>query len=110
MANVHQTKSKKYVESPRIILHLVHQKIFVFFSLIMVYFWPKFAPNKSVVYIYMSMCKVIRTYQVFSEKDCGPRSTIFGTIALDPLYFEAHIFSYPLDTPYMSKKSPNVLF
>ena len=44
----------------------------------------------------------------FSEekKDCGalggPRSAIFGTIALDPLYFEVHIFSDPPDPHYMS--------
>ena len=35
----------------------------------------------------------------------GPTSAIFGTITLDPLYFEGHIFSDPLDPPYMSKNA-----
>ena len=45
---------------------------------------------------YMSRCKTIRTYWFLSfwKEYCrdqgGPRSAIFGTIALDPLHFEVH--------------------
>jgi len=40
----------------------------------------------------------------------GPISTIFATITLDPLYFEVHIFSDPLDPPYMSKNAKMCYF
>ena len=40
----------------------------------------------------------------------GPISAIFATITLDPLYFEVHIFSDPLDPPYMSKNAKMCYF
>ena len=36
----------------------------------------------------------------------GPKSTIFDTDDVDPLYFEVSIVSAPPDPPYMSKMSP----
>ena len=36
----------------------------------------------------------------------GPTSAIFGTITLDPLYFEVHIFLGPPDPSYMCLKIP----
>ena len=40
----------------------------------------------------------------------GPTSAIFGTITLDPLYFEGHIFSGHPTPPIMSKNSKMCYF
>ena len=52
---------------------------------------------------------------VFSEKNNfsapgGPKSTIFGTDDVDPLYFEVSIVSAPSDPPYMSKNGKMCYF
>ena len=59
--------------------------------------------------------KLFRYSDFFSEKNyCGapggPISAILATITLDPLYFEVHIFSDPLDPPYMSKNAKMCYF
>ena len=40
----------------------------------------------------------------------GPKSVIFDTIDLDPLYFEVGIFLGPPDPPYMSKNAQMCYF
>ena len=40
----------------------------------------------------------------------GPKSVIFATIDLDPLYFEVGIFLGPPDPPYMSKNAQMCYF
>ena len=40
----------------------------------------------------------------------GPKSTIFDTDDVDPLYFEVSIVSAPPDPPYMSKNAKMCYF
>ena len=52
---------------------------------------------------------------VLSEKNNfsapgGPKSTIFDTDDVDPLYFEVSIVSAPSDPPYMSKNGKMCYF
>ena len=57
-----------------------------------------------------SRCTVIRKFWVFSEKNyCwapgGLRSAILASMDHDPLYFGVHMFSDPLDPPYMVRNA-----
>ena len=57
----------------------------------------------------------IKDDDVLSEKinfsaPGGPKSTIFDTDDVDPLYFEVSIVSAPSDPPYMSKNGKMCYF
>ena len=66
----------------------------------------------------MSLClgeQSIKDDDVLSEKinfsaPGGPKSTIFDTDDVDPLYFEVSIVSAPSDPPYMSKNGKMCYF